>query len=103
MKVAEAMSRDVETVNPTDTLLEAAEKMRALNVGALPVVDEDEELVGVITDRDIVIRAVALNHGPDGTGVSDCMTHDPLWCYEDQELEQAARLMEEHQIRRLMV
>ena len=100
--IERVMSRDVEVVNPEDTLVEAAEKMRALNVGPMPVCDGDR-LVGLITDRDIVVRAVALGHDPSSSKVSDIMSGDVHWVTQDTSIDEASRIMKEHQIRRLLV
>ncbi len=98
----DVMTRDVETVNPEDTLRECAEKMRALNVGPIPVC-ENGKLVGMITDRDIVVRAVALGHDPASTKVRDVMTDDVETCSQDASVEEAAKLMKDKQIRRVLV
>jgi uncharacterized protein (DUF2267 family) len=87
--VSEVMTREVEVVSPDDMLRDAAEKMRTLNVGPIPVVD-GEKLVGIITDRDIVVRAVAQGMDPNDTRVSQAMTDQVETLFEDQELEVAA-------------
>lgn len=102
MKLSEIMTRDVVVMQPDDSLQSAAKKMRERNIGFLPVCD-GEELLGVISDRDITIRALA-----DGMDVSimlgrDLMTSPAIYCYDDQEVEEAAKLMAENQIRRLVV
>ena len=100
-KISEVMSRDVETVNPTETLRDAAEKMRALNVGSLPVI-EGNRPIGVITDRDIVVRAIAL--GKDATAtVRDAMSEDVQSIRENDSVDKALEKMKVHQIRRLLV
>jgi CBS domain-containing protein len=76
--------------------------MKAFNVGMLPVI-EDNQLVGAVTDRDITIRAIADGRDPASVKVRDVMTTDMAYCYEDQDIEEAARLMERRQIRRLPV
>jgi CBS domain-containing protein len=98
----DVMTRDVEVVHPNDTLRECAEKMRSLNVGPMPVC-EDGKLVGMITDRDIVVRAVALGHDPASTRVRDAMTDQVESCSQDTTLEEAAKLMQDKQIRRVLV
>jgi CBS domain-containing protein len=103
MYVNEIMTRGAECTSPHATLREAAGRMRDLNVGALPVCGESDRLVGMVTDRDITVRAVAEARDPAGTRVRDAMTPHVVYCYEDQEVEEAARLMEEHQVRRLVV
>jgi CBS domain-containing protein len=100
--VHEVMSHDVDVVHPRDTMQVAAEKMRSLNVGSLPVCD-GERLVGFITDRDIVVRAVALGHDPHAFRVSDAMSRHLEYCFDDDPLELATRLMRARQIRRLVV
>jgi len=88
MKVRDAMTSDVTTVTPEDTLKEAAELMAGLNVGLLPV-GENDRLVGMISDRDIAIRGIGQGRGPD-TRVRDIMTPEVKYCFEDQNVEEAA-------------
>ena len=102
MLVKEIMTRDVEVVSPGDTLEQAARKMEALDIGPLPVC-EGKRVVGMITDRDITVRATAAGCDPKTTLVSEAMTHDIICCYEDQDVRDAAKLMKEKQIRRLLV
>jgi len=96
------MTTNVEVVRPDASLQEAAEKMMHLDVGPLPVCD-GERLVGMLTDRDITVRATAQGRDPKTTQVQAVMTPDIIYCFEDQDVADAARLMEEHQIRRLVV
>lgn len=103
MQVNEVMSRGVECIRPSDSIARAAERMRELNVGALPVCGDNDRLVGMITDRDITVRATASCCEAGNTCVRDVMTPDVVYCFEDQDVSEAARLMEEHQIRRLVV
>ena len=100
--VKEIMTRNLEVVSPGDTLEQAARKMEVLDVGPLPVC-EGKRVVGMITDRDITVRATAAGCDPKTTLVSDVMTQDIVCCYEDQDVPEAARLMKEKQIRRLLV
>jgi len=102
MLLRDVMTRHVEVVRPDDTLFEAAEKMKKLDVGPMPVCD-GERLVGMITDRDITIRATAEGQDPKQIQVRDVMTPDIVYCFEDQDVQEAARIMQEHQIRRLVV
>jgi CBS domain-containing protein len=102
MQVREIMSRDVECIQADCTVQEAAEKMRSLDIGSLPVT-ENNHLVGMITDRDIVIRAVAEGCNPKTEMVRNVMTHDVASCLEDQPIEDAARIMKTRQLRRLTV
>jgi CBS domain-containing protein len=101
MKVREAMTQDVRLVKPDQPISEAAKLMAELDVGALPVEDGDR-LVGMITDRDIAVRAVALGRGPD-TPVSEVMSREIKYCYEDQSIEEVTQNMGELRIRRLPV
>jgi CBS domain-containing protein len=101
MKVREAMTSDVTMVTPEDTLKEAAELMAGLNVGLLPV-GENDRLVGMISDRDIAIRGIGLGRGPD-TKVRDIMTSQVKYCFEDQNVEEVAENMGAIQVRRLPV
>ena len=98
----DVMTTGVETVAPGDTIRYAAEKMEALDVGSLPVCD-GERLVGVLTDRDIAVRAVATGRDPNRTTVIETMTPHLVFGYEEQRLEDAVDLMREHEIRRLPV
>ncbi|HXF62459.1 MAG TPA: CBS domain-containing protein [Caldilineaceae bacterium] len=102
MKIREIMTRDVEVIQPDRPLQEAAAKMKSLDVGSLPVCD-NRTLVGMLTDRDITVRAVAAGRDPKQTQVSEAMTPDLIYCFEDQEIEEAALVMEERQIRRLPI
>jgi CBS domain-containing protein len=101
MRIAECMTRGVELAAPTQTILDAARRMADLDVGALPV-GEDDRLVGMVTDRDIVVRALARGLGPD-TPIRDVMSADVRYCYEDQTLEEVSRNMGDIQVRRLPV
>ena len=101
MKVEEVMTRDVAVASPEQSLEQAACLMCELDIGALPVAD-NEKLVGMITDRDIVIRAVARGMGPD-TKVGEVMTPEVKYCYCDQELTEVSDNMADIQLRRLPV
>jgi CBS domain-containing protein len=102
MQIKEIMTTGVEVVRPDETLQEAARKMKSVDVGPLPVCD-GERLVGMITDRDIIVRATAEGRDPKTTPVKDAMTPGVVYVYEDQDIEEAASLMKERQIRRLVV
>jgi CBS domain-containing protein len=102
MQLKEIMTPGVEVVTPEATIQEAAEKMRHLDIGPLPVCDGDR-LVGLLTDRDITVRAVAEGRNPTTTQVRDVMTPEVVYGYDDQDSQDAARLMEQYQIRRLPV
>ena len=101
MQIKEIMTRDVAMVQPADSIREAARRMRDHDVGSLPVTDGDR-LVGHITDRDIVIRALAGLGGPE-TLVSAVMSDRVLYCFDDEAVEEVARNMAENQVRRLPV
>lgn len=101
-KIADIMSTDVRTVQPQDSLRRAAQCMQELDVGALPVCD-GERLLGMVTDRDIAVRAIADGLNPDEACVSDIMTPDVAFCTADQDAEEAKRLMGARQVRRLPV
>jgi CBS domain-containing protein len=102
MQVHDVMTRDPEVIAPDATLQKAAEMMRSLDVGSLPVVDGDR-LAGVVTDRDIAVRGVASGADPKTAKVRDAMTKELVYCNEDQDVGEAARLMRENQVRRLPV
>ena len=100
--VGEIMTRSVAIVQQDDTLQHAAQKMKSLNIGSLPVCDGDA-MVGVVTDRDIAVRGVAADMVPQEARVSDVMTADVRWCGESDSAQQAMDLMGEAQVRRLAV
>jgi len=102
MKLSEIMTQDVEIIQPDDTLRLAAQKMRDRDIGFLPVCDGDS-LMGVLSDRDIAIRALA-----DGMDIGvmlgrDLMTTPALYCFDDQDVTEAAKVMGDNQIRRLVI
>lgn len=102
MIVRDIMSREVEVIDPNTVIQEAASKMKSLDVGSLPVCD-NKRLIGVVTDRDIAVRAVAAGRDPKATKVSEAMTPELIYCYEDEPVREAAKLMERYQIRRLPI
>lgn len=102
MQIKEVMTRNVEFIHPDITLSDAAGRMRKLNVGALPV-GENDRLVGMLTDRDIAVRAVADGRDPKNTKVRDTMTSDVVYCFEDQDVAEAGKIMQDKQVRRLVV
>src|SRR5688500_5771475 len=103
MHVKDIMTPAVECVRPDDNIAHAAERMRDLDVGSLPVCGENDKLVGIVTDRDITVRATAGCCTPEGTVVRDVMTPGIVCCFEDQDITEVADLMEQNQIRRLPV
>jgi CBS domain-containing protein len=101
MKVSEAMTRDVMLVHPNQSIREAAALMEDCDIGALPIADSDR-LVGMITDRDIAVRAVAKGLPPD-TPLSRVMSREILYCFEDDDVNNVAKNMSNIQVRRLPV
>ncbi len=101
MKVREAMTKSVNIASPDQTIREAAHAMIEIDAGALPV-GENDRLVGIITDRDIAVRAVAEGRPPD-TPVRDVMSKGVLYCYDDEELDHVAANMSDKKVRRLPV
>jgi len=99
MQIKDLMTRNVEVISPESTLKIAAQKMESLDVGVLPVCD-NERLVGMLTDRDIVVRSTAKGDDPNNTKVRDIMSPGVEWCFEDQSIEEVAKQMENRQIRR---
>ena len=100
--VSQVMTRGVRTMAPSDTVVMAAQAMEEMDVGVLPVCDGDR-LLGMLTDRDIVLRGVAHGLPADRTAVTELMTPDVCWCYDDAPIEEAMDKMREAQIRRLAV
>ncbi len=101
MQVSDAMTRDVRIASPNQSIHDVARLMAQYDVGSLPVGDEDR-LIGMITDRDIAIRAVAEGKSPE-TQVREVMSDEVLYCYEDEEISDVAQNMGENQIHRLPV
>ena len=101
MKVSEAMTRDVVLIHPNQSIREAAAVMEDCDIGFLPIGDGDR-LVGMITDRDIAVRAVAKGMSPD-TPVREVMSKEVLYCFEDEDVPNVAKNMSEIQVRRLPV
>jgi len=102
MLVKEIMTRKMETILPHDSLRDAAQKMRDLKLGSLAVA-EDGKLVGMITDRDICCRGIADGFDPASTTVSEIMSRDVGFCFSDDSVNDAVRMMEHRHIRRLPV
>jgi len=102
MQLSEVMSRDVKLATPDMSIQEAAGLMRDGNFGVLPV-GENDRLVGMVTDRDVTVRCCANGHDPKATKLKDVMTDEVRWAYEDASTEEAAKIMQKHQIRRMPV
>jgi len=103
MNLNDVMTRDLVTCRDTDSLSDAATLMREINVGSLPVLSESGNLIGMITDRDIAVRAVSVGVDPVLSQVADFMTPNPLTIAPDATAEQAAEMMADAQVRRLPV
>ena len=101
MQVNEAMTTDVKIANPNQPIRDAARMMAQIDAGILPVGDNDR-LVGMITDRDIAVRAVGAGRGPD-TPIREVMSKEVKYCYEDDELFEVAQNMADIKVRRLPV
>ena len=102
MQISEIMSRDVAIAAPGDSVQKVAQKMAEIDAGIIPVGEKDR-LVGMISDRDIVLRAVAKGKSPGKCTARDVMSPDIKYCYEDEKLEDAARNMATLQVKRLPV
>lgn len=102
MKVSEVMSRNPEVVKASESVLNAARKLAGKEVGALPV-EQDERLLGMITDRDIVVRVVADGRDPAKTKVEDVLSRQPKYCFEDEDVAHVASNMDKLMVRRLPV
>ncbi|MDR9854600.1 CBS domain-containing protein [Paenibacillus sp. VCA1] len=100
--VRDCMTKDVQVCAPHDTATSAAKMMRDINCGSLPVC-EGKKIMGMITDRDIVLKCVAAGKDPDSVHCHDCMTKDVITCSPDTDAHECARLMADHQIRRIPV
>lgn len=102
MQVKEIMTYNAETINTDATLQQAAQKMKTREIGCLPVC-EGQEVVGMITDRDITVRASAEDRESSTTLVQEIMTQEVFYCFEDDDLHEAAEMMEDKSIHRLLV
>jgi CBS domain-containing protein len=102
VNVEAVMTRDVAVVKPNDSVRSAAEVLKRLNVGSAPVCN-GRKLVGMITDRDIAVRAVADGRNPLNTTVDQVMTPDVLYCFEDQDVQEVADAMAASQVRRMPI
>jgi CBS domain-containing protein len=101
MQVGQAMTPDVRISSPNQSIREAAKLMAEIDAGVLPV-GENDRLVGMITDRDIAVRAVAVNRGP-ATLVRDVMSQEIMYCFEDDDVDEVSANMAANKIRRLPV
>lgn len=103
MQVKDIMTKDPIFISPNDSITAAARKMKEIDCGALPVGEDKEHCVGIITDRDIVLRTLANGDNPKETKVKDSMTSKVHYCREDDALDKVATLMREYQVNRLIV
>ena len=101
-KLKDLMTRPVQTAYPEMTVQEVSRQMRAYDIGAMPVTEQDR-LIGIITDRDIVLCCTAEGADPMKIRARELMTRTVHWCYEDQDIGTAAELMQEHKIRRIPI
>jgi CBS domain-containing protein len=102
MQIKQVMTRGAEIIGPDATIASAAQRMRDFDIGLLPVCEADR-LIGVVTDRDITVRATANARDASTTTVREVMTHQVFYCFEDQPIDEAASLMERRAVRRLLV
>ena len=103
MKVKECMSLDVCCCCPSDTVCDVAKKMSERHIGCLPVCDKEKKVVGLVTDRDIILRSIACDKDVKQTPISDIMTTSVCCCEAESEISEATKLMSELQIRRIPV
>ena len=101
-KIKDVMTKDVATLSPDDTILDAAMQMKDRDVGSMPVC-RDGTVIGTLTDRDILIRAIAEGMDPGETRVDSVMTRNVVCCREDQEVDEGVELMERYRVRRIPV
>jgi CBS domain-containing protein len=102
MKIREIMTTNVECVSPDTGIQELAEKMKALDVGFVPICENDR-LAGTVTDRDIVVRGLAGGQNINTIKAKDIMTQDVVWCFENQDIKDVAKRMREKDVRRMLI
>ncbi len=102
MLVKEIMTKGIETIGWDEMVCQAAKKMRSLGVGSLPV-EQDNQIVGIVSKKDIVYRCIAEDCDAESMMVSEIMTTDLATCWEDESIEDAARVLEQKQLHRLLV
>jgi CBS domain-containing protein len=102
MKIREIMTTNVECVSPGTGVQELAEKMKALDVGFVPICENDR-LAGTVTDRDIVVRGLAGGQNINTIKAKDIMTKDVIWCFEDQDIKDVAKRMRDKDVRRMLI
>ena len=104
-KCSEVMTREPACCEPGDSIVRAAEMMKQQDVGSLPVVESrnDRQLVGIVTDRDLVVKVLAGGRNVERAAVRDAMTSNPISCRETDEVDAAVRLMSDRQVRRMPI
>ena len=102
MKISEAMSRDVRLLDADDSAFQAAQLLAEQKIGAVPVT-QDDRIIGMVTDRDIVVRVIAARRDPRRTKLGAIASNEPKYCFDDEDCEHVARNMDELAIRRLPV
>lgn len=103
MKVKDCMCNEVCCANPNSTVQDCATMMSNKHVGCIPVCDDTQNIVGLVTDRDIILRCVACNKDPKNTPISEIMTCNPCCCTSDVDVLEAEKLMSENQIKRIPI
>jgi len=103
LKVREAMAKTVSSARKNERIVDIAKKMKQEDAGFIPIVEDGGKLIGVVTDRDIVIRCIASGHNPESDTVEHCMTQQTITISPEDDIDQAARKMESEEIRRLAV
>lgn len=103
MKIKECMCNEVAYLNPENTVKDCAKLMCNRHIGCVPVCDLQKNIVGLVTDRDLILRSIACDKDISNTPISDIMTSKVCTCFQNEEVEYAQKVMSEHQIRRLPV
>jgi CBS domain-containing protein len=103
MQLKDVMTKNVKVIPQNASVQDAAKLMKDVDVGSIPVISDTNQVVGIITDRDIVVRSTAEGRNPNQSIVKDVMTHEFFSCFEDDDVKKANKLMRERQIRRLPV
>lgn len=103
MKCSDIMTKDIQACHPDSTVKDAVQMMKKLNCGVIPVVDENNVLQGIVTDRDAVFYTVLNDKEPDGTLLSEFMTKKLITCHSDEDLDNAIHKMSKYQIRRIPI
>lgn len=103
MQIKEIMTKEPSFVSPNDSINQAAQKMEKIDCGVLPVGEDKDHCIGMITDRDIVLRVLANGDDPKHAKVKEAMTKEVYYCHEEDNLDKAAELMRKHEVNRLLV